>query len=853
MSDALATVRAEVDEIRSHARAHRQFSSTLGRYEAALVRLDRLEGESTAAEVAAVRARVLVGIAACEGELGADREVVLAKLAAAAAMALRAGSAEMVALVHANLGLQLLRSGDHDGARIELDAALDGLVDEAEMLPVLLNRSSLLLEVGAIDDAVVDLRRCLEIARALRDEQVVPMAEHNLGYAQFLAGDLPAALRAMDAAAEAAPPEHAGVGLMDKAAVLYEAGLLTDAEVALRTAAGILAATGGARDLLDAELEQARCLAGLARFSEAEELAERVRNRARRAGHGVMALRAEVVALDSRFGLVVADERRELLRPLAQAADELCARVEDQPGADRVLIDARLLAAEAWARGGRFTESQKRLRALPPRSSLALGARVRGEVVAALCGFGTGSRRAGLAAVRRGYRLLAVQRQQLGAVEAVTAAAVHGIRLQGVDIDAALMSVSPDAFFDALERGRATFAGSGRVRPPDDQQAAELIVSARRLMERARLLRSDEATTDAELMRGVEMHRDARRLQDRARERTWHSGGDRGVPSPTTARGLRAELRAAGSDRVVLNLTMSGGRLRAIRLDGSGARLVDLGPVPPVLELARRVRADQQALANPLLPTPLREVVRASVQAALRRLDALLLGTLDVAGRDVYVAARDRLVSLPWAALPSRRGLSTVVNSWIARGEADWSPGPGLSVAGSGLVHGVAEAEQVAAVWGSGARLLTGADAVCAAVAEAVEGAPVVHVAAHGTHEPENPMFSSLQLADGPLFAHELDGRDLSRSVLVLSACDVGSASIRHGGEPLGLTSVLLRMGARAVIAAVAPLRDDVAVRVMPVLHQGLRDGLRPGAALARAVADEPEPVPLVCFGPLVL
>jgi tetratricopeptide (TPR) repeat protein len=211
MSDALATVRAEVDEIRSHARAHRQFSSTLSRYEAVLVRLDALEAERTAAEVAAVRARVLVGIAACASELGADREVVLARLAAAAAMALRAGSTELVALVHASLGLQLLRSGDHDGARAELDAALDGLADEAEMLPVLLNRGSLLLETGAIDEAVVDLRRCLEIARTLGDEQVLPMAEHNLGYAHFLGGDLPAALRAMDAAAAAAPPEHAGV------------------------------------------------------------------------------------------------------------------------------------------------------------------------------------------------------------------------------------------------------------------------------------------------------------------------------------------------------------------------------------------------------------------------------------------------------------------------------------------------------------------------------------------------------------------------------------------------------------------------------------------------------------------
>ncbi|MGH3586427.1 MAG: hypothetical protein ACRDQ0_08885, partial [Pseudonocardia sp.] len=123
MSDALAIVRGEVDQIRSHARAHRQFASALERYRGVLKQLDALDARFAPDEVAAVRARVLVGIAACEGELGVDREIVLSKLAAAAAMALRAGSAEMVALVHANLGLQLLRSGDHVSARRELDAA----------------------------------------------------------------------------------------------------------------------------------------------------------------------------------------------------------------------------------------------------------------------------------------------------------------------------------------------------------------------------------------------------------------------------------------------------------------------------------------------------------------------------------------------------------------------------------------------------------------------------------------------------------------------------------------------------------------------------------------------------------
>jgi len=135
--------------------------------------------------------------------------------------------------------------------------------------------------------------------------------------------------------------------------------------------------------------------------------------------------------------------------------------------------------------------------------------------------------------------------------------------------------------------------------------------------------------------------------------------------------------------------------------------------------------------------------------------------------------------------------------------------------------------------------------------AAAIAGADVVHLAAHGVHEPDNPLFSCVRLADGPLYAHELDGVDLSGAVVVLSACETGRASVRLGGEPLGMTSVLLRLGARAVVSAVAPLRDDVAARVMPHLHAELRAATDPAAALARAVAAESEPVPLVCFGPL--
>ncbi len=843
----LASVMMQVDAARSHARTHRHFGRAVRLYRAALRSLDRLErGSGPSPDVALVRARALVGVASCETERGADRSVTLALLEEAEACASRADDPAMVATVRGNRGLLLLRTGELDAARREFDAAIDGMVDPREMVPVLLNRGSLSLETGDLDAAVRDFERCRDLVADDAEVMFRPMAEHNLGYARYLAGDLPAALRSMDRAAEVAPPEHAGVGLMDKAVVLFEAGLLTDAEDALRRAVDLLATTRGSRDLLDAQLAQARCLVSLGRHEDALRLARRTRARARRIAHPVLELRAGLVALEARHGTLQGSGSRDAFRRLVAVADGIEERAAAVPGAERLAGEAALVAAEALARARRWDAAGERLRRLPPSADVSLGTRVRVEVVRALCAFGRGDRRAGVAAVRRGQRLLASQRLRLGAVEAVTAAAAHGIRLQAVDVEAALGTGSADALFDALERGRATFAGSGRVRPPDDPQTAELVVAARRLAERSRLVGADDAVEQARLQR------EARRLQNRARERAWYAGGDAQVPRPTTARRLRAELREFGSDRVVLNLASFRGRLMAVRVDRSGSRLFELAAVDEVLEHARRVRADQQVLSNPLLPAPLHEAALRSLTRELDWLDRTLLLETGVEG-PAYVAARDRLVSLPWTSLPSRRRTSTVVNSWVARAAADWRPGPGLVVAGPDLRQAEAEVAAVADVWGGGGRVLTGGDATCAAVASALEGVPVAHLAAHGSHEPDNPVFSSVRLADGPLYAHELDGLDLTRSVVVLSACDVGAVSVRHGGEPLGLTSVLLRMGARAVVASVAPLRDDVAVRVMPALHGALRDGVPPGEALARAVASEPEPVPLVCFGPLVL
>ena len=128
----------------------------------------------------------------------------------------------------------------------------------------------------------------------------------------------------------------------------------------------------------------------------------------------------------------------------------------------------------------------------------------------------------------------------------------------------------------------------------------------------------------------------------------------------------------------------------------------------------------------------------------------------------------------------------------------------------------------------------------------------VFHVAAHGVHRQDSPLFSSLRLADGPLYAYELDPSSGLAGCVVLSACEAGLTTLRPGDESLGLSHVLLQLGTSSVIAGVARVGDDVSARLMDGVHRAMARGTDAASALAEAqrenVTDGAVPA-FVCFG----
>ncbi|WP_265520621.1 CHAT domain-containing protein [Oerskovia flava] len=803
------------------------------------------------------RVRALVGEAACvyalTGSIEAGGEVLTRAQEAAGLLDDR-----LRGLVHGQHGVLLLRSGDSKAAVRPLTVALElaGPADHRDRTVLSLNRGSALVDIGALDEALADYETALEHARLVQNDHYVSFALHNIGYMHHVRGDMPAALKSFDESVTLLPDGPDGLALVGRARVLYEVGLLSEAEVALAEAAELLADDGLAQERAEALLDRARCLVGLRRYDDARALAGQARRLYARSGNTTWSLYARVVELEAMLASDRAGQdaaRRRLRRRSVLALD--VAREGDARGAVArfgVSVPARLHAAEWEILAGGLDRARDVLAEVPRLPGWApFPVRVQHQAVRAQLAFALGDRRSGVRAVRGGQRAISEHRARLGSVDAVTATAVHGVRLGNLDVEAALRTGRAADVFDAVERGRATFAGSGRVRPPSDAALAALLTAARREIESARDIGASGA--GEEQLRRQQHLREARRLQDEARRRSWRIGGEAGTPAPTTTRALRAALAGDGSDAVVADLVLSGGDVVAVRVSREGSRLVRLAPLDAVAERVRRARADFAVLSNALIPAPMRAAAVSSLQRTLTWLDDALVAPLGADG-DLHVAARNLLLAVPWASLPSRHGLRTWANSWVdlRHGLPLRRPGEALVVAGPGLRFATAEAKLVAGVWDD-ARVVSGLQATCAEVVSRLPRAGVVHLAAHGTHDIDNPLFSSLRLADGPLFAHELDGIDLDGVVVVLSACEVGLSTPRVGGESLGLTSVLLRLGARAVVASVAPLRDDVAARVMPALHAELRDGAMPGVALARAVADEPEPVPLVCFGPLVL
>jgi CHAT domain-containing protein len=118
------------------------------------------------------------------------------------------------------------------------------------------------------------------------------------------------------------------------------------------------------------------------------------------------------------------------------------------------------------------------------------------------------------------------------------------------------------------------------------------------------------------------------------------------------------------------------------------------------------------------------------------------------------------LAGVPWTLLPGLAGRPVTVaqsaTSWLARSATQLRVGSAGFVAGPRVVRAQAEVSAAAAAWRH-APVLAGARRHAPRVSELAGRVDVLHVAAHGRHSAENPLFSGLELVDGTWFGYDID------------------------------------------------------------------------------------------------
>jgi tetratricopeptide (TPR) repeat protein len=723
------------------------------------------------------------------------------------------------AVLAGQLGTLLMHSGRATEAEPWLSDAIAGMSDTpGERASCLMNRSLVRMHLHELAGATADLEAAAALYDELGNREAQAETEHNLGYAALLRGDLVTALALMMRSRPVFVETSAlstAIADMDRAEVLRDAGLTDEAEELLAEVAVRFGAQRMRQSRGEAEFQ-------LARSQLHHDPATAVKS-ARRACRRFEALGSEGWA--ARAAAVELEARRLAGRiPTASEYDEVARRLRSVG-----------LGAEATdvALGARLADPGRRPLRVPTDAPTPV--RLRSFEVRARHALASGRRGVARRLAAEGLDLFTGWQSAFGALDLQASLTMHGTGLLTAGLAAAGASDDPAVLFDWGERARHLGLQVRPVRPPHDSAAASDLAELR-------MLRADLAGEDWVSDRRV------RAVRDRVRERQWSSTGGTAAREHATLAGLQAGL---APEVAALTWVYTGRALHAVVATGGDAAVVRLSwdRVRPLLD-GMRADLDTSAATR---GTPIAAVVDRVLAERLTRLDTELLQPLLAHApnaRRLVLSVPGVLTGIPWALLPGLAGVPFTLAASATR----WLEAVPRPLVRAGVIAGprVARAEdEVRAVAGvhRDARLLTGAAATVEAATALAGEVDVLHVAAHGRHSADNPMFSGLELANGTLFGYDIDLIGTVPDTVVLSACELGRSSVRWHEEALGMTRVWLHAGTRCVVASPVLLPDDAAAELLPAVHARIAGGSAPAVALTQAAEDTGIRVPLHCHG----
>lgn len=253
-------------------------------------------------------------------------------------------------------------------------------------------------------------------------------------------------------------------------------------------------------------------------------------------------------------------------------------------------------------------------------------------------------------------------------------------------------------------------------------------------------------------------------------------------------------------------------------------------------ELSRRLRWLRFELFE---PQSQRNADPTEALRSLAELKVRLNPVFEADGRFPAIAPEGEFWGVPWAALANLNGPEQEPVLTIA---------PGF---GKGAERFCLPPNPRVVIWGSPRadlpQIERELDAVRAAFPNAVQmssadhvrefmnsgEADLLHIAAHARLDPFKPMFSFLEFDGGKVYAVEIARSSMRIELATLSACDTGGLSTLNRLEPDGLVRAFLSRGAKAALASIWALDDEVAFEFSETLYSLLRTGQFLGLAVS--------------------
>ena len=733
-------------------------------------------------------------------------------------------AAEEVVRLRAYLELQVAaldhNSGRHrDAERRYRRIAATGFGSDSTAVRVLNNLAIAVAARGAYEDALSFSRQAIQVATRL-GPAVTAIASQTYAWIVVRQGRLAqgmAEFEEVEARYQAAdlPLGEYRLELSD---VMADLRLLPEAIEAAQAAVDAFSATSTWLMWVEAQVRLARLHLAAGEPRRAGELAAAaaVRGRAQR-----------LVSWTDRARLVEAQARLATGAP-AGGDHALARRAAQRFEQSGDLVDAAqayLVAGRSALATGRPSAARVALAeagSIASRGPLLL--RIRGHLALATAAHIDGDRAGVVREARVGLRDLATHRSSLPTMELRALASGHGAELGEMGLAALLGDGTPAQVLRWMEQTRAAaiLARLPVLEPGADDAPA-----------------GSQPTGSPASPGGVPVTEpDPLPLSRVDGEGAWTA-----VPS-------LAELRGGLDGRVLVETGLCEGRYVAVVVRPRGVRTVDLGPREAIEEPLHALVFALRRLASPRSSSAA-QAARVNADARLRVLRERLVAPLGVRPDDeLVVAPVGPLHGVPWSALHEGPvSLAPSATTWLSTAAAPvpLRRGRTVLVAGPGLLGAQDEVDALAAVHPA-PLVFSAADSLVAPVTQALATADLAHLACHGVPRADNPMFSSLVLADGPVTVQELHRAGVAPRRLVLASCHSGADVAYAGDEVLGFVAGMLAGGTAGLVANIAAVPDVEVVDLMVALHRRLAEGRTMARALhaARAEVDRDTPAGFV-------